>query len=402
MIDITIDQQSISKCLSYLKSTVGNNTQIGEDCISMQYDSALGVLILETNNSVEFSQVKVVCSSTNNTSGAAPFVEFKRLSGIVSSIPSSNNISMKEVNGNLEITACGRSMTLQGRSVTPLQMPSVTGTSWLIPTEKLNMAMKCSNTITSDKQAAFTNPIYGCVRIETISTRAEVSKLDYMTKRMFTMTLDTTSPNVNGVALIESTKYSKIESMFEDALDLNIVMDGSNVQICRGTSVQTPVNSNITEAKYICRRLNGNYPHNIGTSLNKGGINPFKFSVEDLEGIVKSMEAIEDSSSANATDSVVMDIVDDTMNLRYSTLHGTVEGCVISSGKTKGNIKENFRLKDIKDVLSSAKITGATEMSIGTLAGHPNYFVIRHEGIPATQGEILPTYSISTITKSTP
>lgn len=403
MIDIKIDQLTLNKCLSYLKSTVGANVQNGEDCIQMSYDNKTGSLIMATTNGIEFATVSAICVSNNTMDSVAPYVEFKRFYGIVSSIPGNTDIYIKENNnGNLEIQAAGRNIELSAKNVTPLQMPVVTGTTWAVPTTKLNRAMKCANIITSDKQAAFTNPIYGCVRIESFNTRIEFSKVDYMTKRMFARTIETSTPNANGVALIEGAKYSKIEQMFEDAADVDIVMDNSNVKISRGISLQNQSNPNITNATYVCRRLNGNYPNNISTSLNSGMGNSFKFTIDDVETLVKSMKAIEDNSSANSAEYVNISIDDDTMNLKYSSQHGNVEGNVISTDKSVGKVKASFKLKDIKDVIASAKITGATEMTMGVLKGHNNYFVMRHDGINIAQGETLPTFSIPAFTKSTP
>lgn len=397
MFDVNIEQYYLMKALEYLEPTIGKNTNgLGDNCISMR-TTGNGSIAMFTTNTVEFTELEVIIATGGNSQDQAPLVDFKRFKGIISTIPETEIINMKESVNDLLISF--------GMKKTPIKLVGcVTGIIPLpnnvfpqgsvttIPKTLVKnvLANVCSIVVDNDA-----SPIYNCMRIFTENNTVEVTALDVAAKRTFVQTGLATCNNPKHDIVIEASKLKKSMKLFEDFNEMEFAMDNNMIRV-EATDPLANVNQKtkgmISGIKYYCRRLTGAFPANIKQSFQPLPKEFVEINKSELTESFLRAKAIEDQTSSGI---VRIELNAGNITIGMATTHGDMEDDIVAVNKPATSFASMFKYPNIMDIL---KVIETDTVEIGRLPNHPNNYVVKATG----NSDVMFTVSTMNTSANTP
>lgn len=379
MFDVKIEQSYLMKAIEYLEPTVGKNTNgLGDNCISIR-TTGNGSIAMFTTNTVEFTELEVIIATGGTTQDQAPLVDFKRFKGIISTIPATEIVTIKESVNDMLISF--------GLKKTPIKL--VGCTTGIVPLP--NNAFPSANVISIPKALVkdiLTNvcaivedndasPIYNCMRIYTDKNTVEATALDITHKRTFTQNGMATCNNPQQDILIEASKLKKSMKLFEDFNEMELTMDANMIRI-EATDPLAAINQQtkgmISNIKYYCRRLTGAFPANIKKTFYPQPKEYVEINKEELMDSFLRAKAIEDQTSGGM---VRIQHNSGNILIGMNTTHGNMEDDIVAVNKPATNFASVFKYPNIMDVL---KVIHTDTVEIGVLPNHQNNYVIKATG----------------------
>lgn len=381
MFDITIEQSVLAKALEYLEPTVGKNGgNLGENCISMA-TTGNGSMEMYTTNSVEFTKLEAIVSYGGNTQEQAPYVDFKRFSAIIKSIPANEVISIKASVNDLMINFALKKTPIKlvgdSNGMIPLptnQFPS--STTMTVPKALLSDAVNNVCTIVTD---SVSTPIYNCMRVYTTGNNVEVTALDMTDKRTFVQSGLASGNNPTGDVLIEASKLKKSFKIFEDYDEIEMSMDNNMIMI-KG---DVPVSSHpsllktkgmVSEIAYYARRLNGSYPANIMASYSPLPHEFVEINKTELLNSFSRVKALEDSGSNG---SIGFEVNGNNAVISLTSAYGNLEDNIQTENTVTSSFKTTLKCSSLNDII---KVIDTDSIEIGVLPNHPTNYVVKSKG----------------------
>lgn len=379
MFDVTIEQPVLMKALEYLEPTVGKNINgLGDNCVSMR-TTGNGSIEMYTTNTIECTAVEAIVSLSPHTVEQAPMMDFKRLKAIVATIPENEMIKMvSSVNDlNISFGLNNKPLKLVGcnNGMIPLPTNTFSGCATVsIPKTVIVQALNRVCAIVTDSAAS---PIYNCVRIATTGQDVEVTALDVTCKRTFVQMSKATGNNPAGDILVEASKMKKSMKLFEDYNEINFTMDSNIILIEAADPVsQMSMKSKgmITNIRYFCRRLGGNFPTNIKKNFYPLPPSFMEVNTAELMDCLSRVKAIEDQTSANM---IGFEVDGGNVTVTMNTTHGNLEEVIPTANKAPGSFKTVFKYPNLIDIL---KTLNSTTFEIAVLPSFPMNYVVRATG----------------------
>lgn len=378
MFDVTIQQYVLMKALEYLEPTVGkNNTGLGDNCISMK-TTGNNSIEMYTTNTLEFTKLEAITTSVNTSIDQAPYVDFKRFKGIISSIPGNEIVTLKaNVNDLLISFSLKKPIKLVGCNNGMICLPTnqfASSDTITIPTGIIQQGVNNVCNIIIDNLSA---PIYNCMRIETNKMNIEMSALDMTNKRTFVQSVTGYNNNPQKEILIEASKLKKSLKIFEDYDDLELNMDNTVVRI-DGTS-QIPAyrqkaNGMIENISYYARRLTGAFPNNIKAHLNPLPTKFCEINKEELKNCFIRIKAIEDQNNGGI---VGFEANNNNLTVTLNSAFGNIEDTITMENSISSSFKTMFKYNSLNDIM---KVIDNDTFEIGALPNHPTNYVVKSKG----------------------
>lgn len=381
MFNIQIAKDDLAEALSYVESTVGNNSQnFGDDCVSIT-DMGTNTLDIYTTNGIEFSRVQVVLTSgSSGKTERMPYVNYKRFKSMIDSIPDREYISIKATVNDIEINYGTRKkpLKLTGSTNGIIPLPQNSGAVITINKDIVeNGLTQACSIIKDDTNSALTN----CIRIHTDAFNVEITAVDIKNNRMFVHKGVTTESN-NGDVIIEANKFKKAFKLFKDFRDLEFEC-GTNVIKVSGADPVNRSSQMIMGVEYYSRVLAGNYPTTVGAMFN----NVTEFAVvnkDELKSSLIRINAIEDNTIGSGTMELKID--KNMVNIVKTSQYGTVEDSFSLENEIGTPIIETFKAKPLAEVLKNFTDNGTYgtpntfEIGKSNSNSNANYYVLKETG----------------------
>lgn len=378
MFDITIEQKTLMKALEYLSASVGKDTQTGNNCVFMR-STGNGSMQMYTTNGTEFIGLKTILASGGTTQDTAPYVDYKRLKTIISSIPSTEYITLKTNTGNLnqlDISFALKKAPVQliGTSTGMIGLPGQQNITSLcqIPTNLMENATNNITTIVTDNAST---PIYNCMRIETSALNVEITAVDITGKRTAIVKGSSTVHNGSPAhVLVEASKMKKAFKIFEDYTELEFTMDATNVWI----TARDIVNSNVQKTKgmiddivYCCRRLSGAFPGNISSNLSPYPTEFAEINKQDFLNIITRIKGLSDSSNSPV---VSLQYNTSDIEISYNSVYGKLEESIALENPVNNLYNVSFKYDHLNDIINA--LEGDT-FYIAPLPNYPTNYMVK-------------------------
>ena len=385
MFNITVEQSVLFKALEYLEPTVGKNTNaLGDNCISMTIGKQSGVVEMYTTNTVEFTKLEMIAVIGQLPQGmssvTAPYVDFKRFKGIISSIPSSEMITIISNQNDLYINYALKKtpIKLNGCNNGMLPLPTnqfQSNTMVSIPKAYMNEALSQVSSIIIDNESA---PIYNCVRLATNGLNVEFTAIDLTNKRTFVKLLTNTQNNPNTDILIEISKLKKSLKIFDDYLDLDIYSDQTAIRI-DGVSLNSNAlngsgNGMITCISYFMRRLTGVFPPNVRQNFYPFPNEFCEINKYEVFNSFKRIKALEDKTSGGQ---IEFEVNGNVCTFAMSSSYGQIRDDIVMENTSTKAFKTIIRHQTLTDIL---KVIDTDTFEIGILPNHPANYVVKSKG----------------------
>lgn len=374
MFDITIEQPTLLKALEYLEPTVGKNASgLGDNCVSMR-TTGNGSVEMYTTNTIECTVVEAIVAMGGGSIEQCPYVDFKRLKSIVSSIPENEVISLKAAVNDvmLNFGRQAKPMKIVGGNNGMIPLPTNTfGSTASIPKTLVKDALNRVCAIVSDTSSS---PIYNCIRFYTDKTNVEITALDVNCKRTFAQFGQATSNNPTQEILVEASKLKKSMRLFEDFNEMDFSMDTHMILVEASDPVSQysmKTKGMINGIKYYCRRLSGAFPANIAQNFYPQPHEFIEVNRQEMLDCFSRVRAIEDQTSANLID---FEAAGTGINIVMNTTLGSIEERVGAVNALATGFKTVFKYPNISDIL---KTMDSPTFEIGILPNHPMNYVVR-------------------------
>lgn len=369
--------------LNYLDPTVGKNANnLGDDCISMTATDN-GSCIFYTTNTNEFTVIEAVCSNATKFA-QAPYVNFKRLKGIISTIAPSEYISLKEGTNELLISFAMRkapiklSANLSGMIPRPVvsQQGNTPANMIDIPMTFFSDAVGKASSIIQDSN---TVQLMNCIKITIGNPDVTAEAIDVNSKRTFMMTEKFGTATTPVSFLIEASKMAKSLKLFEDFSDIEIGSDNA-VTLIRGNNRPALYNrkhqnasNDILSVMYCIRQLSGQFP-NVAQYYG-ATYYPAEFITVNKNDIINSIariKAIGDDTSFHTGIQIKAD--KNEFNVKFASQYGDLEDPVDVYTSINGSFGMIFNHKQFEEIL---KCIETDYVDIGMMQGTNGNFIIK-------------------------
>lgn len=379
MFDIKIEQPYLMKAIEYLEPTIGKNIKgLGDNCISIK-TTGNGSISMFTTNTVEFTELEVIIANGGTTQDQAPLVDFKRFKGIISTIPPTEVVTLKESTNDLLISFGMKKTPIRlvgyTTGIVPLptnQFPASNLVS--IPKTLIQNVLKNVCSIIEDNDAS---PIYNCMRIYTDHNTVEVTALDVTNKRTFTQSGVATCNNPKQDILIEASKLKKSMKLFEDFNEMEFIMDANMIRveaIDPLAAVNQKTKGMVSNIRYYCRRLSGAFPTNIKNSFYPQPKEYVEINKEELTESFLRAKAIEDQTSSGI---IRIQLSAGNITIGMNTTHGDIEDDITAVNNPAIGFASVFKYPNLMDILKAIE---TDTVEIGVLPNHQNNYVIKATG----------------------
>lgn len=378
MFDVSIEQAYLMKALEYLEPTIGKNINgLGDNCISIK-TTGNGSITMFTTNTVEFTELEVVIASGGTTQEQAPLVDFKRFKSIVSTIPSTEIISLKASVNDLLVNFGLKKVPIKlvgcTNGIVPLPTNKFPSDTVSVPKDLVKSALSNVCAVVVDNEAS---PIYNCMRIFTNGNSVEVTAVDVTHKRTITHSGIAVCNNPQKEVLIEASKLKKSMKLFEDFNEMELSMDNNMIRI-KAADPKATTNQKtkgmISRLRYYCRRLSGAFPTNIKNNFFPQPSGYLEINKEELMESFMRAKAIEDQASSGL---IRMELKNNNLSIRMNTTHGAIEDDISAVNKPTVYFASVFRYPNIMDIL---KIIETDTVEIGALPNHPTNYIVKATG----------------------
>ncbi len=379
MFDVTVEQPMLYKALEYLEPTVGKNAHgLNDHCLYMQTTTA-GSMEMYTTNSVEYTALELIVGTASTGVSNAPCVDFKRFKTIIGSIPVGCMVKIVANVDDLIISfgTPAKKIKLVGCNGNMIPLPNSNFTvddNVSIPKDALSQALTKVCAIVSDNE---TNPIYNCMRIATDDLDIEFTALDIACKRTFVSKAKATGSNKGQVVLLEASKMKRSLKLFEDYNEIVVAMNGNLILVQADDPVaqlSMKTKGMITNIRYYCRRLSGNFPSNIAKNFTPAPQEFMEVSTNEFLNCCRRVKAIEDKTSGGI---IHVKTQGEDLNVSMKTTQGFVNEDVITIHNPAVSFDTNFKYTNLTDIVKSFT---TTTFQIAVLPSYPMNYVIRATG----------------------
>jgi hypothetical protein len=357
MFNVQILQSTLMMVLNYLEPIVGKNTtNMGDDCICMD-STNVGTCKFFVSNMIEFAQLEAICANST-TPDKAPYVNFKRLKGIISTIPANEYITLADSGSNELLISWAMKKTpikLAGNSNGMISAPAVFYKEPAImndlPFEFLkNASTKASNII----QESVSNTLMNCIKLSINNPDVTVEAIDVNSKRTFFMSQKIGNPITPQVYHLEAGKLSKALKMFEDYPDIELGED-NNVTLIKSSSPKPSSckTIDIVDTMYATRNLSGNFP--VVSQYYSSTYLPMEYitvnKTELLSSIARFKAVMDNSTTVPPTISIKVDKGE--FNFNYASSYGEIDDMVDTDNSITTPFNANFNYKNFEEVIKS-------------------------------------------------
>lgn len=381
MFEITILQETLMVVLNYLDPTVGKNTNnLGDDCISMEATDN-GSCVFYTTNTNESTIIEAVCSNATKAA-QSPYVNFKRLKGIISTIASTEYITIKEGVNELFISFAMRktpirlSANVNGMITKPSIISNIPIDMVDIPISFFSNAITKANSIIQDSD---TVQIMNCIKLTVGNPDVTAEAIDVNSKRTFMISEKFGTSAVPKAFLIEASKMSKSLKLFEDFSDIEIGSDNATILI-KGNNRPALYNrkhrnasNDIISIMYCIRQLSGIFP-NVSQYYGPTYF-PSEFITVNKSDIINSIsriKAIGDDTSFHTGIQIKVDR--NEFNVKFNSQYGDLEDPVDVYNSISGSFGMIFNHKQLEEILKSID---SDYVDIGMMNGTTTSFIIK-------------------------
>ena len=350
---------------------------LGDDCICME-STDTGSCRFFTSNTLEFALLEAICANSTNHA-MAPCVNFKRLKGIISTIPSTEYVTLKDSGTNDLLISWAMKKTpikLTGNINNMISVPSVFTTSPLImndlPTKFLkDAATKASNII----QDSVANTLMNCIKLSINTPDVTVEAIDVNTKRTFFMTQpigNTTTPQSYH---LEASKLAKALKMFEDYPDIEIG-DENNITLIKSSSPKPNgcKTVDIIDTMYAIRNLAGAFP--VVSQYYTATYLPMEYitvNKAELLNSIARIKAVVDNSTT-VPPSITINADKGEFNLNYISTYGEIDDMVDTDNSITVPFGASFNYKNFEEVIKNIP---CEFVDIGIMQKTNSNFIVR-------------------------
>lgn len=395
MFEITILQASLMAALDYVAPTVGTNGfNLGDDNISLESNNN-GSCILYTTNTIETTEVEVICSNIVSV-GKAPSVNFKRFRGIIASIPKTEYITIKEGTGELLISfSANKKPVVIKESTNPMvaKQNILTNTPVQMIELPVNFFKEVINKANSIIHPDQKTPITNCVNIVIGNPTITATAIDATSKRTFMMTSEEGLCSTPVTFMIEASKMAKSLKLLEDYDEFEIGTDNNSMLISGLTKIKYPKYDDIVSVKYCSRQLTGTFPDVM--KFYKAPYLPKEYitiNKEDVLNTISRIKALGEETSFN--NGIVINADQNEFGISFSSVYGELNDKIDVYNGIKGNFNALFNHVEFEDILKSIP----TEyVDIGLMSGTASNFVI--QGSVSNSGQYQGTDKFTMLSK---
>lgn len=381
MFEISILQETLIAVLNYIEPTVGKNSQnLGDDCISME-STDTGSCIFYTTNMIESTIIESACSNATKQA-MAPYVNFKKFKGIISTIPAKEYIIIKEGVNELLISFQMRKVPIKlvgnnnGMLPRPTIIDNLPNDMVDVPIAFFNQAVTNASTIIQESN---TTQTMNCVRFTIGNPDITAEAIDMNSKRTFMVTEKSGTVSSPISFLIEANKMQKSLKLFEDFVDIEIGKDNSMI-LLKGNNravyynqKQKVASADIMNVFYCLRQIVGVYP-NVAQYYTTAYY-PTEFitvNKKDLLNSISRIKAIGDDTSFHTGISIKADKKEFTTS--FTSQYGSIEDPIDVVNAIKSSFNMIFNHKQLEDII---KTIDTEDVDIGQMQGAQGNFFIK-------------------------
>ena len=406
MFNVQILQSTLMMVLNYLEPTVGKNaTNMGDDCICMDSTNT-GTCKFFTSNMIEFAQLEAICANAT-TPDRAPYVNFKRLKGIISTIPSTEYVTLADSGTNELLISWAMKKTpiklignLNGMVTAPAVFSSLPTVMNDLPVQFLrDAATKASNII----QESVANTLMNCIRLQIGNPDVTVEAIDVNSKRTFFMSQQIGNAVVPQTYHLEAAKLAKALKMFEDYPDVELGVD-NNITLIRSTSPKPSSckTIDIIDTMYAIRNLTGNFP--AVSQYYSSTYLPMEYiavNKAELLNSIARIKAVMDNSTT-VPPSIVIKVDKGEFNLNYASTYGQIDDMVDTDNSVTTPFGASFNYKNFEEVVKNIP---SEFIDIGVMQKTQANFIVRGSNTGNnvySNGDMYSILSTNMPTKQTP
>lgn len=406
MFNIQILQSTLMSVLNYLEPTVGKNAMnLGDDCISM-ISTNTGTCEFFTSNTIEFAKLEAICANAT-VPDKAPYVNFKRLKSIISTIAPTEYVTLSDSGTNELLISWAMKKTpikLAGNLNGMISVPTVFMTPPAvmndIPAQFLrDAAIKASNII----QDSVANTLMNCIKLHIGNPDVTVEAIDINTKRTFFMSQQIGNASVPETYHLEASKLAKALKMFEDYPDIELGTDNS-LTLIKSTSPK-PSNcktSDIIDTMYAIRNLSGTFP--LISQYYSPTYLPVEYITvnksELLNSIARIKAVVDNSTTVSPTIGIKVDKGE--FNLNYTSVYGEIDDMVDTDNSVTTPFGANFNYKNFEEIIKNIP---SNFIDIGIMQKTVSNFIVRGSNTGSnvySAGDMYTILSVNTPSKQTP
>lgn len=357
MFNVQILQSTLMSVLNYLEPTVGKNaTNMGDDCICMDSTNT-GTCKFFTSNTIEFAQLEALCANAT-TVDKAPYVNFKRFKGIVSTIPATEYVTLTDSGNNELLISWAMKKTpikLTGNANGMLLAPSVFSNTPMVMNDLpfhflKDAATKASNII----QESVSNTLMNCIKLSIGNPDVTVEAIDVNSKRTFFMSQQIGNATVPQVYHLEAAKLAKALKMFEDYPDVELG-DENNTTLIRSTSTKPAgcKTADIIDTMYAIRNLAGTFP--MVSQYYSSTYLPMEYitvNKSELLSSITRIKAVMDNSTT-VPPSIIVKADKGEFNLSYASTYGQIDDMVDTDNVITTPFNASFNYKNFEEVVKN-------------------------------------------------
>lgn len=406
MFNIQILQSTLMTVLNYLEPTVGKNAMnMGDDCICME-STDTGTCKFFTSDTIEFAQLEAICANST-TQNKAPYVNFKRLKGIISTIPATEYITITDsgtnellINWAMKKTPIKLIGNLNGMVALPAVFSSEPAVMNDLPYQFLkDAATKASNII----QESVSNTLMNCIKLHVDNPDVTVEAIDVNSKRTFFMSEKIGNAITPQVYHLEASKLSKALKMFEDYQDIELGID-NNMTLIKSSSPKPSgcKTADIIDTMYAIRNLTGVFPavsqYYSSTYLPAEYITVNK---TDLLNSIGRIKAVVDNS-LTVPPSITIKVDKGEFNLNYVSTYGEIDDMVDTDNSITTPFGASFNYKNLEEIIKNIP---SDFIDIGVMQKTSANFIIKGSNTSNntyTEGDMYSILSVNTPAKQTP
>lgn len=395
MFNVQILQSTLMSVLNYLEPIVGKNaTNMGDDCICMDSTNT-GTCKFFTSNMIEFAQLEAICANAT-TPDRAPYVNFKRFKGIISTIPVTEYVTLTDSGANELLISWAMKKTpikltgnLNGMITAPSVFSSVPVIMNDLPFHFLrDAATKASNII----QESVSNTLMNCIKLTIGNPDITVEAIDVNSKRTFFMSKQIGNATTPQVYHLEAGKLSKALKMFEDYPDIEIG-DENNTTLIQSSSPKPSCckTTDIVDTMYATRNLAGNFP--VVSQYYNSTYLPMEYITVNREELLKSIARIKAVTDDGTTipPSVMIKVDKGEFNLSYSSVYGQIDDLIDTDNTVTIPFVASFNYKNFEEVIKNIP---SVFIDIGVMQKTSANFIVRGSNTGSNVYNVGDMYSI--------
>lgn len=382
MFNITLEAGILLNALNYLEPTVGKaSSNTTYNCIFMESTST-GSVILTTTNGTELTKVELIVAIGTQQPELAPIIDFKRFKNIITSIPESDHVTLKQDPNNttqLVIQHINKNITLVGNAIGASTNPVCNGTpiAVSIPVKEMETAINnCASIVKPDAK----NGIFNYCMLATDGTKCnfEMTAYDATNVRMVANSGSTSTMNPFINEFIDIHKFKKSLKIFEDFFEVKL-SSYTNLNVFTGADPRAAAECKsggmVVSVTYYTAKpsATNTFPTNISATCNEKLNGTILVGKEELLSSINNVKAIDDDLSQH---SAKIEYGNGTVKVSSTSLYGSVE----NSFKTDNvnsihqNINAAFKYDLLSDIIRSIP---TEDVEIASLPKNPSYFVIK-------------------------